>query len=156
PGWSSDGGDSRGAVTWGDGRVGISGFPTAKNSLVGDISGTGRIVALTNGNYVVSSHRWSNGAGAVTWCDGINGTVGPVSAMNSLIGAKAGINVGDPVVVALSNGNYVVASSSWEGAVGINRGAVTWGNGATGTVGVVSAANSLVGASDFDVVGGNL
>ena len=50
---------------------------------------------------------------------------------------------------ALANGNYVVISSDWNG----NRGAVTWGNGSSGTRGVVSAANSLVGNKTIDAVG---
>ena len=45
-------------------------------------------------------------------------------------------------IIGLRNGNYVVESSSWNGG----RGAATWGNGLTGTRGIVSAANSLVGA----------
>jgi hypothetical protein len=53
-------------------------------------------------------------------------------------------------VTALANGNYVVASPHWFG----DTGAVTLGNGATGTtVGAVSAANSLVGSISGDLVG---
>ena len=48
-----------------------------------------------------------------------------------------------------SNGNYVVADSQWNGAEGV----VTWGSGASGVTGVVSADNSLVGSSANDQVG---
>ncbi len=41
--------------------------------------------------------------------------------------------------MALTNGNYVVASENWNG----NRGAVTWGNGTSGSSGVVTTTNSL-------------
>ena len=58
-------------------------------------------------------------------------------------------------VTALTNGNYVVCSQlSHNGSVSVNNaGAVTWGNGSTGTVGVVGAANSLVGSKSNDNVG---
>src|SRR5262249_12561458 len=53
-------------------------------------------------------------------------------------------------VVALSNGNYVVASYSWNSS----RGAVTWGNGSTGISGMIDGStNSLVGGAAGDQVG---
>ncbi len=55
-------------------------------------------------------------------------------------------------MTALRNGNYVVDSPYWQ-AGGAMVGAVTWGNGWTGTTGTVSAVNSLVGSTDFDEVG---
>ncbi len=68
--------------------------------------------------------------------------------------------MGDEVgstVVALSNGNYVVASPMWTaGSIGASKmsaGAATWGNGASGLAGAVSAGNSLVGATSNDQVG---
>jgi hypothetical protein len=92
-------------------------------------------------------------AGAVTWGDGANGTTGVVSAANSLVGSSAGDLDGYEGVVALANGNYVVLSSYWDNGGVVDAGAVTWGDGANGTTGVVSAANSLVGGSTDDVVG---
>ncbi len=57
------------------------------------------MTALTNGNYVVSSPYWDNGAatdaGAVTWCSGTTGCTGAVSASNSLVGSTANDQVGD-------------------------------------------------------------
>jgi hypothetical protein len=53
-------------------------------------------------------------------------------------------------VTLLSNGNYLVRIPNWNG----NRGAVTWGSGSTGVSGIVSDANSLVGSSPNDRVGG--
>ncbi len=47
----------------------------------------------------------------------------------------------------------VVSSSYWDDNTTIDVGAVTWGNGAAGIVGVVSAANSLIGSSQEDYVG---
>src|SRR5205085_4115557 len=52
-------------------------------------------------------------------------------------------------VTALSNGNYVVASPSWQGGLG----AATWGSGTAGVAGVVSPSNSLVGSASTDTVG---
>ncbi|MCO4088407.1 MAG: filamentous hemagglutinin N-terminal domain-containing protein [Limnohabitans sp.] len=146
-----------GAVTWGSGTAGISGAVSAANSLVGstasDSVGSGGITALSNGNYVVRSSNWRNGAGAVTWGSGTTGISGAVSATNSLVGSRTSDQVGSGGITALSNGNYVVSSSSWgNGAIG-NAGAVTWGSGTTGVSGAVSATNSLVGSTASDSVG---
>src|SRR5262249_35941111 len=56
-------------------------------------------------------------------------------------------------VVALSNGNYVLASPNWDNGAASDAGAVTWCSGTAGIVGVVSSANSLVGSSANDFVG---
>ena len=150
-----------GAVTWGNGATGLSGPVTAANSLVGsaanDYVGDRGVTALSNGNYVVCSPLWSNGmvqyVGAATWGNGATGIAGPVSAANSLIGGSAFSGIGGRGVTALSNGNYVVSSPSWNDGARFDAGAVTWANGAAGTVGVVSAANSLVGSTTDDEVG---
>ena len=159
--WSNGGIANIGAVTWGNGNNGTVGVVSAANSLVGstvgDQIGGNAVVALTNGNYVVCSQNWDNGAtanvGAVTWGNGATGTVGAVSAANSLVGSTANDRVGSSGATALTNGNYVVVSTNWSNGGVANIGAVTWGNGATGTVGAVSAANSLVGSTDGDNVG---
>jgi Ca2+-binding RTX toxin-like protein len=158
PFWQ-DSGNVVGAVTWGNGFVGSHGTISSANSLVGSASGdevgSQGVTALTNGNYVVSSPNWqiSNSfVGAATWGNGLGGTVGPVSASNSLVGQvnEGGIATGG--VTALANGNYVVVSPGWQDA-GSSVGAVTWGNGSGGTVGDVSTANSLTGATSGDSVG---
>ncbi len=138
-----------GAATWANGTTGLVGAVSAANSLVGSTAGDnvgGYAVALTNGNYVVSSNHWNNSVGAATWGNGTTGTKGTVSAANSLVGSTGGLNTGDQIgtdVVALTNGNYVVGSPLWNNA----RGAVTWGNGKTGATGAVSGGNSLVGTT---------
>lgn len=156
-----------GAATWVNGTTGLtsdgSGLISQNNSLLGfntnDEVGY-NITALSNGNYVVGSPFWDSGvitnAGAVTWGNGLGGTitssVGFVSATNSLVGSLASDYVGASgylggnSVVALPNGNYVVGSAYWNSF----SGAVTWGNGATAgprTVGTISSANSIVGAA---------
>lgn len=141
-------GNEVGATTWGNGNGGTVGPVNAANSLVGGRASS--ITALTNGNYVVSSPGWGVGPasvndGAVTWGNGNNGTFGLISADNSLIGGS------QSTVTALSNGNYVVSSPRSSG--GVAHGAVTWGDGDGGTVGLITATNSLVGGTYQDQIG---
>ena len=158
-----------GAVTWGNGEVGTSGFVSSANSLVGSLTndmvgtdlsytGSGGIVVLNNGNYVIVSPSWgAANLGAITWADGSGPSSGSVSAANSLIGAR-GDYIGSGGVQGLSNGNYVVVSPKWRNGLATDAGAVTWGDGSTaGTrlTGLVSAANSLVGTATGDQVGLN-
>jgi uncharacterized repeat protein (TIGR02543 family) len=155
--WDSPSATDVGAITWANGATGRSGVVSTLNSLVGSSSndwvGAAGVTALANGNYVVASPYWSNGsasdAGAVTWANGATGLVGAVSTANSLVGAASTDRVGLWGVVALPNGNYLARSPDWT----LKRGAVTWGNGAAGVTGTVSAANSLVGSSNNDSVG---
>jgi len=160
-------GTGAGAVVFGNGTSGVAGTVSATNSLVGSLStdqigwmGYGASIdILPNGNYLVRSPSWNNNAGAVTFGDGKIGTVGLVSASNSLIGSTGGTSttgdrVGNSPVTLLPGSNYVVTSSAWTDFGGVlHVGAVTWGNGTTGTVGAISSANSLVGSTANDQVG---
>ncbi|MBX7222273.1 MAG: putative Ig domain-containing protein [Blastocatellia bacterium] len=160
PNWDNGATANVGAVTWGNGTTGTIGAVSTSNSLVGstasDQIGVGGTLALNNGNYVVFSRLWNNGAataaGAVTWCDGTTGRVGTVSAANSLVGATTNDNVGmsgQP----LTNGNFVATCPNCDIGGVVDAGAATWGNGTSGLAGTVSAANSLVGSSTSDMVG---
>ncbi|MEN0048397.1 MAG: T9SS type A sorting domain-containing protein, partial [Bacteroidota bacterium] len=159
--WDNEGITDAGIVTWVNGIVGASGVVSSSNSLVGstaaDRVGSGGITVLTNGNYVVSSPAWDNGStpdvGAVTWGDGMSGRSGVISSSNSLIGSTTADQVGSNGITGLINGNYVVSSSNWDDGTASNTGAVTWCNGSSGTTGVVSSNNSLVGDSNSDQVG---
>jgi Repeat of unknown function (DUF5650) len=159
PGWHNQGANA-GAVTWVDGAVGMSGTVSESNSIVGtnndDRVGRYEITALENGNYVIRSPVWDNvgaaNAGAVTWCNGLGGTVGPVSQANSLVGVNQNDQVGSWGIFELTNGNYVVSSPNWSN----NVGAVTWEPGATGVSGIVGPTNSLVGSSVNDNVGSEI
>ena len=163
PDWDNGTATDAGAVTWCSGTSGCAGVISASNSLVGsttsDRVGRGGITALSNGNYVVRSPFWDNGAvenaGAVTWCSGTSGCSGVISASNSLVGSTTTTSdsVGADGITALSNGNYVVRSSSWDNGAVQNVGAVTWCSGTSGCTGVVSASNSLVGSTAHDLVG---
>jgi hypothetical protein len=173
PVWDNDTIVDAGAATFSNGTTGITGVVSAANSLVGSTAndrvsgGAGvnpsfeDIVPLTNGNYVVSSQNWDNGAianaGAATFGNGTTGITGVVSAGNSLVGSTAGDQVsgnsfGISSIIPLTNGNYVVGSPKWRNAGILNAGAATLGNGTTGTTGVVSAANSLVGSTADDQI----
>ncbi|MBK8046243.1 MAG: Ig-like domain repeat protein [Anaerolineales bacterium] len=162
PNWANGAATMAGAVTWADATVGITGTVSAANSLVGstvnDRVGYSPLAVLSNGNYVVRSMFWSDGAvtkvGAVTWGDGTTGATGVVSAANSLVGSSVNDYVGSQYPTLLNNGNYVVLSPDWDySSFATNAGAVTWGNGSTGSTGVVSVTNSLVGTRYDDQVG---
>ena len=91
------------------------------------------IVVLANGNFVVVSPAWTNGAaqaaGAVTWCSGSAGCSGTVSPANSLVGSTASDLIGADdnnkrAVIPLKNGNYVVSSRYWHKGALANVGGV--------------------------------
>jgi len=92
--WKNGSADDAGAVTWGDGTIGVSGEISSTNSLVGsqgyDILGSPGITALSNGNYVVNSMYWDNGgttdSGAITWDFGTSGISGTINGTNSVLG----------------------------------------------------------------------
>jgi len=157
PSWHNGAPAKAGAVTWGSGTTGIQGVVSNLNSLVGSsaddslgcYAGDKTVFQLKNGNYLVSSHQWDNGltvdAGALTWGSGTTGVSGAISAGNSLV------NTGGYVFLTfLENGNYVAASQGWSNGAETSVGAATWGNGTTGTSGVLSPANSLVGSKTGD------
>ncbi|PGH55494.1 hypothetical protein CRT60_19545 [Azospirillum palustre] len=148
-----------GSATWVDGTLGLTGTVSTTNSLMGSSAndGTGfSTTGLSNGNYVVATTSWTNGAatyaGAVTWANGSTGLTGTISSSNSLVGTTASDRVGVGVV-ALSNGNYVVRSSTWAYNGAASAGAATWGDGTVGVTGTVSSSNSLVGTTASDRIG---
>lgn len=159
--------DNVGAITWCNGTTGCVGTVSTANSLVGgtynDRIGSSSVLPLTNGHYVVRSPNWDlpspiiSDVGAVTWCNGAGGCIGTVSASNSLTGGTAYDVVGGSAT-ALSNGNYVVRSNYWDlpSPPTVDVGAVTWCDGTSGCMGAVSVANSLVGSTVDDRVGGHL
>jgi hypothetical protein len=171
PNWGSDlaGTSKRGAATWVNGKncrpfgtTTRNALVSPVNSLVGDVGdvvdtnqvSSGGVVGLTNGHYVVVSPKYNGDAGAVTWGSGQKGLAGLVSSSNSLMGTNPNHKVASKGVIALTNGNYVVVSPLWDSDIATDIGAVTWGDGKTGTtIGSVSATNSLVGVSNSDQIG---
>ena len=166
PFWDVSGKQNVGAVTWVNGTTGATGTFDGSNSMIGDsaedqIGYRMGVTQLSNGNYVISSPFWDNpgtgavDAGAATWVSGSGPVTGVVSAANSLVGSRADDHIGR-AITALTNGNYVTFSPEWDNGIEWSAGAVTWGNGATGTIGVVGPANSLVGTHTIDQVGYNV
>ena len=129
---------------------------TLKGGSPNDSVGLFPVVVLPSGNFLVPSLFWHNAgaenAGAVTWVDGAQGLDGVVSAANSLVGSSTYDEVGSDIVV-LANGNYVVATWSWDNGSLQDAGAATFVPADGSVRGPVSAANSLVGASAGDSVG---
>jgi hypothetical protein len=176
PDWDKPGSSfiNVGAVTWGSSTAGVKGEVSAGNSLIGARGGDrlGKmdyrtpnsltdpgITPLRNGDYVVRSPYCNYAdlsgyaAGAVTWCKGNMETTGEVSPANSLMGTQSDDSVGFDGVVELAGGGIVVISTQWQNGSVADAGAVTWCPNAAATVGVVSAANSLVGSSTDDEIG---
>ena len=160
PSWKFGINPRAGAATFGKGDGSVHGTVSFSNSLIGvamdDKVGLNGATALSNGNYVVGSSQWHNfgtAVGASTFGNGITGVKGFIAEANSLIGSHTNDLVGGTSTLALVNGNYVVNSSSWDRGGFTNAGASTFGDGATGVHGVVSADNSLVGAAPGDSVG---
>lgn len=120
--------------------------------------GSGGVTALPNGNFLVSSPKWSNGAlgwevGAVTFGNGVTGVSGVISTDNSLVGSSPSDGNGGCRIVVLENGNYVVTNPFWDNGSTANVGAVTFGDATNGVTGEISSVNSLVGAHANDRVG---
>jgi hypothetical protein len=87
---------------------------TAANSLVGstvnDEVGADEVIALADGNYVVTSATWNNGstvdAGAVTWGNGTTGITGEVTRDNSIVSWAATTGLQLPVRDGV-NGTFI-------------------------------------------------
>jgi hypothetical protein len=126
------------------------------------------VTVLANSNYVVGSPNWDRGsvvdAGASTFGNGSIGIKGTISLANSLVGSTAGDAIGgtfssfvgggsDSLIGALTNGNYIISTPSWDKGGIADAGAVTFANGTTGIKGEISSSNSLVGSRANDQVG---
>jgi len=152
-----------GAVTWLDALAPLSGFVglvgNPGNSLVGSSAGDGigssGIQSVGSGGLrALRNANWDNAgvvnAGAITWVNSA-GTLptGAVSAGNSLVGSNTNDLVGNSTSFVQGSGYLVVRNAAWNG----NRSAVTWMPSAAPLTGVISSANSLVGANPNDQIG---
>lgn len=163
PLWFADlaGPNNLGAATWGDGVLGTAGEVGPGNSVVGLVDGdsicSGGVSVLNNGNYLVRSPHWNNGAtanaGAVTWVFGGASTSGIVTNLNSLVGTTSNELLGSDPIITLTHGNYVISNVSWDNGAVANAGAAIWGNGQQGVFGPVSPLISLVGTQTNDQLG---
>jgi len=151
-GWDNGPAVDVGAVTFVLGLNGISGAVSAGNSLIGstanDRVGISGVAALSNGNYMVRSQTWGNGAvanaGATTFGLGTVGIIGIVSPTNSMVGSTVNDRVGFSFA-ELSNGNYVVRSATWDNGLLVDAGAVTLGLAAGSVIGPITSQHSALG-----------
>ena len=105
-----------------------------------------RIEFLANDNLVVIDALYDAGAADV----GAVSVYSPFGALlNTITGSGANDQIGSNGIRELENGSFVIVSPHWSG----DRGAVTLCQPA-GCSGQVSAANSLVGGTAGDVIGG--
>ena len=86
---------------------------------------------LAGGGFVISSPMWNNGAhpeaGAVTYCSSAAACMGDtVKLENSLVSDQDNNRMGYYENVKLSNGAYLVGSSSWMYEDQETAGALTW------------------------------
>ena len=154
PDWNNGGNTPQaGAITWVDLALGFSGAVTSANSLVGtqanDRVGNGSLQNLNGTLWAATTTSWNGNRGAVTWINNASPLTGAVSSANSLVGSTAGDLVGNNGFANDVSGFEVLLSTSWNSS----RGAVTYISYAAPTTGVVSDANSLVGANANDRVG---
>ena len=149
-----------GAVTWIDRSASIAGAVSSSNSLVGaavgDLgAGGAQFRNLGGGNFLLFSEN--GGAGAVTFVGPSSQPTGVVDQTNSLVGSLSTDAIGHNANRGTADfdffgAKFAIYSPHWNG----DAGAVSWGDLSTGlTPGVVSATNSLIGASSGDGVGGN-
>ena len=139
-------------MTWGNGTTGISGTVSAANSLVGttegDGVGGGGVTALTNGNYVVRSHYWDNGAlvhaGAVTFGSGTTGVVGAINVINSDRGLVANANPQLPVLDNVNN-HFI---TRWAGEGKVRLGSQVDGFAGMGVIVVPGASTWVYATAD--------
>ena len=171
PQWSAPGMAAAGAITWGDGFMGTSGAVAADNSVVGsaanDALGDRAPIELATGNVVVVRPNWTDGVtaglGAVRLVSGTTPTAGPLTPSNSLVGSSQFDQIGGGLmglffrggIQPLPNGNFLVRSPFWDNGSSTNAGAVTFVDGQLGTIGTITAQNSLIGSSASDFVGLN-
>jgi hypothetical protein len=153
--WDNAGIADVGAATWANGGSGLVGAVTTANSLIGAVPGDqigfGGVVALSSGDYVVTSLFFDAGdtgdAGAVVLADGTSGRSGIVSASNALVGTSADDLIGDSGVTELVNGEFVITSTSWDNGSIENAGAITWMRADATGVGPLHSGNSVFGTA---------
>lgn len=147
--WNNESVQGVGALTWMRGGAKGVAIVSTNNSFIGTEEHPCNIlivVPLANANFVVQCIAFGSRNGSVTLGSGTDGLSGTASPTRSLM-------VSGTLVVALSDGNYAVAST--ESVAGTTKiGSVTWGDGDTGTVGNISAANSFFLSDAGDYIDG--
>ncbi|MCP4877680.1 MAG: hypothetical protein GY896_19670 [Gammaproteobacteria bacterium] len=138
-----------GSVRLVNGATGAQVGTTLVGDLANDDLGSGEFAVLTNGNFVVASPFDTEGgivgAGSVRL---ISGTTG-AQIGSAIVGDTTNDRFGNGEVIALGNGNYVFASPSDDEAGVVNAGSVRLVNGTTG----VQIGAALVGDVANDSLG---
>jgi len=146
-----------GAATYCSGTTGRTGLVSASNSLIGnhmnDAVGSGSVVNLPNGNYIIVSQAWNDGYGAATLIKPDAPVIGPVTPYNSLIGNYPHAGLGSYGIRILATGNYLVMCYNCRNGTAQGAGAITFVNSETGLTGEVSPANSLMSDAPGDYLG---
>lgn len=156
-----------GAIVHIDGSVAPpTGVISASNALIGstagDEIGSGGILDIGSGKYIVLSPKWDNfssaDAGAITIVDANAGVTGAVGSANSLIGDQFNDRLGAIQPNQLDTGSLLFRTPTWHGGTG----AVTFVNLSSGQLlgdtdfgATLSSSNSLVGDRAGDNVGAN-
>lgn len=121
---------------------------TLEGSTANDMVGNGTIVELPNGNMMVLSPNFENGAatnaGAATL---INGTTG-LSGTNGDFGSAVVLPLG-----GTAGSNYMLILTAWNNGAAADAGAVRFCSGTTPATGLITASNALVGSTANDSVG---
>ena len=122
-----------------------------------DFVGNNGVTVLQDGNFLVKSPNWKNGAaanaGAVTWCSAVSGCPAAISASNSLIGTQLNDLVGYNTQTIEEGNIYIVQSPYWNNGTASIAGAITFCRTNHVCNGAVSSSNSLVGSTINDKVG---
>lgn len=168
PGWDNGSILNAGAITWVNGTTGLTGTISSSNSLIGSSKNDwvgncdsnyrkNGAFELANGNYIIQSPTWNNGAitnaGAITWASGTAPITGTINSSNSLVGLNSADLLGIVESTTLNNGNYIINTPYWDNASTSNTGAITWANGNTGIIGSITQSNSLVGTEKNERLG---
>jgi filamentous hemagglutinin family protein len=125
--------------------------PTGQRVIPGDSVGSNWATELwmvdanaiwrPTGSFVVSSHAWNEGRGALTQARAVDGLRGEISASNSLVGAEPGAALGSYGVNTLNNGDYLATAYS-----PVDRTFSTVYVGPQGRVGTVDLASGIKSA----------
>ena len=166
-----------GSPTWRNGTGGITffnssgpstGFLGEGNSMVGSAAGDGigaygtTLFTMAGGGVTMLSRSWGGGKGAITVLPSLANAKGLVDASNSLVGVTALDGAGFAFLGLDNNFNNQYASYQSTTRLVVSNGSFNGGRGmvsmidasAAAPVGVISAANSLVGSTAGDNVGG--
>ena len=80
----------------------------------------------------------------------ISDFAGGTRSLEAVVGGSADDSIGSAGMLALSNGNYIVASDLWDNSATPNAGAITLGLAAGGATGTPNTQHSVLGGATGD------